>query len=313
METATCGPQEVFRLELADDWIEVWPGQGFNCLRWDSRGNSLLDVAEDWSQNPVPTRNGHPVLFPFPNRLQHGRFSFQGREYQLPLTDRSGLHAIHGFTPRVPWRVIGHEAGASSASITGEFRLSLDVPDLVACWPADARLRLTYRLLPGALRVEAEIDAADQRPMPFGLGYHPYFKLLAPLEACELRTAAGCVCELSGGFPTGRVTHRAPLTPFHEFEAIGTREYDMLLGDLATTQPMAEFRGGEWRLAVTGDSAFQFLMLFTPAHRRSIAIEPYTCLPDAANLSAANAESGWRILAASETCTSIVEYSIHIR
>src|SRR5688572_28470657 len=106
---------------------EVWPTHGFNCLRWqvrlaDGSWGDLLYTAADWEQNPVPTRSGHPILFPFPNRMRAGRFAFLGKTYQLPLNESTGTHAIHGFTPRNPWRVVGIEAGPHSAALTGEFR-----------------------------------------------------------------------------------------------------------------------------------------------------------------------------------------------
>jgi hypothetical protein len=77
--------------ELIDDEetvrAEVWPMWGFNCLRWqfrrrDGSWTDLLHVAPDWEANPVPTRSGHPVLFPFPGRLKEGSLSFQGRKFQ---------------------------------------------------------------------------------------------------------------------------------------------------------------------------------------------------------------------------------------
>src|SRR5262249_24059411 len=100
--------------ELADDAgtvrAEVWPMWAFNCLCWQVRqsdGNrgTILFPAPDWETNPVPTRSGHPILFPFPGRMREGKFTFEGKTYQLPLNDSTKQHAIHGFTPRNPWRV----------------------------------------------------------------------------------------------------------------------------------------------------------------------------------------------------------------
>ena len=61
-------------------------------------------------------------------------------------------------------------------------------------------------------------------------------------------------------------------------------------------------------LRVYADSSFQELLLFTPPHRQAIAIEPYTCTTDAANLQASGVEAGWRVLRGGETYTSAVEY-----
>src|SRR5687768_8780872 len=78
---------------------EIWPAHGFNCLRWQARRHDLLYSAPDWTTNPVPTRSGLPILFPFPNRIRDGVFSQAGREYTLPKNDSTAKNAIHGFSP----------------------------------------------------------------------------------------------------------------------------------------------------------------------------------------------------------------------
>ena len=85
---------------------EIWPSFGCNCLRWSVTGPTgpieMLYVAPDWESNPVPTRSGIPVLFPFPNRIRDGQFTFDGRDYQLPINGPNGKNAIHGFACRNP-------------------------------------------------------------------------------------------------------------------------------------------------------------------------------------------------------------------
>ncbi len=83
---------------------EIWPAHGFNCLRWqvdtDNGRADLLYSAPDWATNPVPTRSGIPILFPFPNRIRDGKYNFGGKDYNLPLNDPAKKNAIHGFAPR---------------------------------------------------------------------------------------------------------------------------------------------------------------------------------------------------------------------
>jgi aldose 1-epimerase len=49
-------------------------------------------------------------------------------------------------------------------------------------------------------------------------------------------------------------------------------------------------------------------VLFTPAHRKAVAIEPYSCSADASNLAARGVDSGWRVLAAGAAREAVVEY-----
>src|SRR4051794_14517433 len=160
---------------------EVWPMWGFNCLRWqvrqpDGSWGSVLFTAPDWETNPVPTRSGHPILFPFPGRLRDGKLTFGGKTYQLPHNDSTKQHAIHGFTPRNPWRVTDWNGDDEFAFVTGQFRLTKALPAQASQWPADFTLDVTYRLHRDRLRVDAKVENRGPGPLPFGLGYHPYFR-----------------------------------------------------------------------------------------------------------------------------------------
>ncbi|MDW8196329.1 MAG: hypothetical protein RMJ56_01860, partial [Gemmataceae bacterium] len=61
-------------------------------------------------------------------------------------------------------------------------------------------------------------------------------------------------------------------------------------------------------LRVLADSSFRELVLFTPPHRQALAIEPYTCAADAANLAARGVDCGWRVLDRDAVWHSVVEY-----
>src|SRR5262249_4683208 len=130
---------------------EVWPALGFNCYRWQapSKGNvfDLLYSDPQLFAGGKPTRSGIPILFPFPNRIRDGRFTWQGKDYQLPLNDPSQKNAIHGFACFKPWRVVEQGADTNGAWLTGEFQGSHDAPESLERWPADYRLRITYRLM----------------------------------------------------------------------------------------------------------------------------------------------------------------------
>ncbi len=324
---ATAGERSgtVYTLADAACRAEVWPFAGFNSLRWQVRNpdgawGDLLDTAPDWEANPIPTRSGHPVLFPFPNRLRDGRFTFGGRTFQLPLNESTGKHAIHGFTPRNPWRVVGTDAGQDHASITGRFRLSRDLPSARGLWPADFILTVTYRLTPTVLRVEAVVENPDAGPLPFGLGYHPYFRIpAAPGASADemvLSAAAGALWEAEGGIPTGRKLPVPAEFDFRTPRAVGPTVLDTLLGELAAPERRSGLvqvatlghKSAPGRLSVWVEPSFRELVLFTPPHRKAVAIEPYTCTSDAPNLAARGVDSGWRVLPPGERWDGAVEY-----
>jgi aldose 1-epimerase len=292
---------------------EVWPGFGFNCLRWqirqpDGSWGNVLYTAQDWDTNPVPTRSGHPILFPFPNRLERGRFTFDGKEYQLPLNESTGTHAIHGFTPRTRWRVVGAGGEKGHAFVSGQLQLSKDLPG--ATWPGDFVITVTYELHQSALVVDCLVENVGTGPLPFGLGYHPYFAVPdvpdATADEMTLTAPTGELWEANGGIPTGQ---RLPVPAEFDFRTahpIGVTHLDTLYttGTKLPTVSRLSHPRSAGTLHISAPADFRELVLFTSPHRKAVAIEPYTCASNAANLP----DGGWRVLPASGQWAAGVRY-----
>ncbi|MFM8275354.1 MAG: aldose 1-epimerase [Gemmata sp.] len=321
---------EVYELTNAAGTVraEVWPQWGFNCLKWqlrqeDGRWADILFHMPDWESNPVPTRSGHPILFPFPGRLREGRLPLDGRTYQLPLTESSKLHSIHGFTPRLPWRVTAHSFGNAQecAAVTGEFSLATDFPEALAYWPTDFVFQVTYRLYPDKLRVDARAENVGAGPLPCGLGYHGYFVLPGVNDADVANYVLQAnVSEVwavdAANLPTGERKALPGDLDFQKPRALGATALDHVFRGV-TTKPgksgLAEVAvlahpKAHGRLRVLADNSFGDLVLFTPAHRRAVAIEPYSCAADASNLAARGVDTGWRVVPPGGVWESAVEY-----
>jgi aldose 1-epimerase len=296
-------------------WAEVWPSLGCNCLRWHVPGSmELLYVAPEWESNPVPTRSGVPFLFPFPNRIRDGHFTWDGREYQLPINGPNGRHAIHGFACRKPWRVVDSGESTTKAWVTAEFHGSIDAPESLAHWPADYRIMLTVSLEVNQLSFVARIDNPDTNPLPFGLGYHPYFAIQSADE-CLVSSAARTTWELADNIPTGRTV--APQSDLRT----PARFADLHLDDVYTDfgSPSEMYRQGRIEQAGIGaveiwvSPGFREMVAFTPPHRKAVCLEPYTCTTDAINLQARGIDAGWRVLAPGESVTETVTYRFEPR
>jgi aldose 1-epimerase len=319
---------DVHELAADDDSVraEVWPQWGFNCLRWqvrqpDDRWGSILYTAGDWEMNPVPTRSGQPILFPFPGRMRDGRFTFEGKVYQLPATERNSNNAIHGFSPRAVWRVIDWNGDDEFAFVTGQFNLKKDSPENLPHWPADFNLNVTYRLYRDRLRVDAAVENLGPGPLPFGLGYHPYFRLPglpeAEIEPCILQAHVEQLWETENNLPTGWRRDIPAAIDFLQPTPLGATQLDNAFtspprggGGLTDLREMAVLSHPQalGRLRVLADPSFRDLVLFTPPHRQAVAIEPYTCSADAANLAERGIDSGWKVIPAGANWEASVEY-----
>ena len=293
----------------------VLPAVGFNCFSFrpvvgGAPVEALWAAPDFGTPEARPTRSGIPLLFPFAGRLRGSTFAFGDRTYGLKDSLFNAGNAIHGFVLNRPWRVTEQAA----ARATGEFHASVDEPGLLEQWPADFRIAVTYEVAGTALRCEVRVDNPDERPLPFGLGTHPYFRV--PLgegdaAGCRVTVPAGAYWELADGLPTGR---RFPATGERDLTAglpFGDAQLDDVLTDLRAEDGRVRTAivdpGSGRTLTQTFDAAFRHCVVFTPPHRQAVCVEPYTAVPDAFALEAAGVETGLRVLAPGESFTGRIE------
>lgn len=279
---------ECFELrdERTGSRARVLSGFGFNCFSFQvpHRGSliELLWATENFAGGQErASSSGIPLLFPFPGRLAGTEFSWEGNTYPLQAGDGRG-NAIHGFVLDRRWRVIEQAADR----VTGQFHASLDAPELLNCWPADFRITVNYQLTGNALRSELRIENPDDKPLPYGLGTHPYFRL--PLggdsaDSCRVTLPVRKRWELREMLPTGQILTVADAEQYQAGLRFADMQFDDVFTDLVfvdgkcvSTLDDPEARA---RLSLEFDSSFHECVVYTPPHREAICIEPYTCLP----------------------------------
>jgi aldose 1-epimerase len=150
-------------------------GAGIQALWVPDRDGVLADVAL-----------GHPTLSPYveqpqfigstvgrvANRIAGGRFTFDGRQYQVPVNN--GPNSLHGGErgfDKVVWEVLGTETDGA-ATVT----LGYVSPDGDQGYPGTLTVTATYSLdANNALTVEYR--AASDRPTLVNLSNHAYWNL----------------------------------------------------------------------------------------------------------------------------------------
>lgn len=278
---------------------------GFNCYSFcaavDGELVEILDAEPDFGANGGrASGNGIPILFPFPNRIREGRYTWKGQEYQLTGLDGDG-NAIHGFVLDRPWRV----TSSGEDFVVGEFQLSVDAPDRLEQWPADFILELRYSISGSSLDCRVTITNPSDKPLPWGFGTHPYFRM--PLSGdsgtrdCLVQAPAAEAWELINCLPTGS---RVPVNGNVDLRE-GRRLGDAPLDDVLTgivpqnghIESLAMDERAGLQISQKTDDIFRELVVYTPPHGRSVCLEPYTCVTDALNLEEAGHDAGLSVLA----------------
>jgi aldose 1-epimerase len=225
------------------------------------------------------------VLIPFPGRVAGGRYTWDGDAHHLPLTDKDGPNAIHGFVRKVDWVIESHTAAAAA------FTLHFGGAE---GYPFPLTLRIAYSLDANGLRVDSAITNIGSHDAPVAMGFHPYFTVgSAQVDTDTLQLPFDEVLEFERLIPTGKVIAVAEAgLDFRAGRVIGSTQFNhCFLSPTRGTDGLVRVRlsDGLRAFSVWMDESFNYCVVYTGdalppgAARASIAIEPMSCGSDALN------------------------------
>jgi aldose 1-epimerase len=224
------------------------------------------------------------MLIPWPNRIQDGCYEFEGERHQLAINDVAERDAIHGLVRWAAWTIGERE----------EHRVvTQHVLHPRPGYPFSLALAIEYRLSEEGLRVQTTATNVGARPCPYGSGAHPYLTVgTTTVDSVILRAPGRTVLRSDErGIPVGTGSVEDTAYDFRRPRPIGVTKLDNAFTDLerdddglARVQLKNPDRGDE--LALWVDENYPYLMLFTgdtlvDVDRRSLAVEPMTCPPNA--------------------------------
>lgn len=241
-----------------------------------------LSLVDGYGPDEICPACAGQVLLPWPNRVGDGRYRFDGQEYQLPLDEPARGNAIHGLVRWLPWTLLGRardrvELGCELFPTPG--------------YPWRLKLRTAWSVGPLGLRAEHQVQNLSGRRAPLGFGVHPYLWIPGyTLDELQLHLPARTRMLVDerllpiGDASVDGLDFRAPRslrgiqldTAFGDLEH--RRDGTVAAALLASDGRGVELRAGpgtRWWQVYTSDT------LPAPRYRRSIAIEPMTCPPDA--------------------------------
>jgi len=245
-----------------------------------------VDVTCTYGEDVLPPKACGIVLVPWPNRIRDGRYSFDGTDYQLALTEPAARNAIHGLGRWARWTVVTHEL----ARVT----LRLDVVPQNG-YPFPVRAEATYSVDASAgLTVTLSARNLGRVRAPFGAGSHPYLATRGHVLAdTTLRLPAGeRLVTDEKGVPVGVRPVEGSDRDFRRGKRLRSlRMDDGFTGlDLDPDARFAEVRTPDGGARLWFDAAFGYLQVLTldalTPRQPGIAIEPMSCAPDAFNTGA---------------------------
>jgi len=252
-------------------------------LRQLSHGGRDLVVPFDADQMMRVHRGA--LLAPWPNRIADGRYTFDGKEHQLPINEVDRHNAIHGLVSWVPWRLVAQ----TEDSVVLAYHL---FPQ--AGYPFNIEITASYLLRSDGLTCSVRATNLGPTQAPYGVSAHPYL-VAGPglVNDWTLEVPAESVLEVTPDrlLPVG-VHEVAGELDFRSPRVIGETALDHAYTGLTRSDGIASVRvtsptgtGVECRFG----EACDWVQVHTadrpdPAENRiGLAVEPMTCPPDAFN------------------------------
>jgi len=305
---------EVVELAAHGEYARFVPALGCQCLEYRVGTLQMISSTSQLSEIRLhPHRYGIPVLAPWPGRIEHARFVFGGSEIKLAVNESNG-HAIHGVVCDREFSLLRQGPGFFQA----ELKWPKESADLQA-WPFLFTLRLSYEIGNG-MRVNAVATNDGTVPMPFGFGLHPYINLpldpQAKRESTRLLLPAQARRPLRADMvPDGSLAPVSGKYDLRHGDPIGDRTFDDAFCRLSPDPDgfrRARLIEPSVRIAlqVSADSDFDDWVVYAPAGRGVIAIEPYSCAPDAFNLTTRGIEAGMVEIASGASWSGMIEFKI---
>jgi aldose 1-epimerase len=259
--------------------VAVEVGGGLREYTLDGR-----NVLDGYNADEMSSSGRGQVLIPWPNRIQDGRYSFEGQDHQLPLDDVEEQDAIHGL---VRW-------GSWIACDRAENRVVMEhTLHPQPGYPFSLSLSVEYLLSEEGLLVRTTATNRGPSLCPYGSGNHPYLTVSGSrVDSLTLRVPGDTLLRSDErGIPVDRLPTEGTDYDFREPRVIGSTVLDHAFSGLARGEDgraRVELRDPDRGDGVTlwVDDAYPYVMVFTgdplpDVNRRSLAVEPMTCPPNA--------------------------------
>jgi len=263
--------------------------------------NKLVQLIHLPGEKTIGENDLYPsaLLAPWVNRVRNGNYSFEGRNYQLPINEPNLGNAIHGFLARKKFEILEKTCNQEFAEVSFIHKYQGGFPG----YPFPFIFTTTYRLSSkGLLAVNFTCKNTGETNMPFACGWHPYFKISdAEIKHLEITFS-----------PTLKYISDAQMIPMAE-EIVSfpmpVRFSEMTLDNVfkleSQTVHLTELTDNETKISLflkQNSEDFPFLVVFAPSSENCVAIEPMT-----GNTDAFNTGDGLKVLSPNEDFNSLVE------
>lgn len=303
----------------------VIPGYGANLIRLvhQATGTSIVRGPSDEEVELFKARPqvfGTPLLFP-PNRIADGRYEFEGRTYQYPITIPAENNYHHGIIKSQPFHVTNTLIDEGYVQVELSYFSNAYNNSIFIDFPHEFVCKQVFHLSDGGMLQTVSFTNLSTLNMPLGVGYHtaihiPFTPGGNPADYI-LRMSAGDAWELSERtLPTGK---RLPLDDLSALPFEGIPPTGIGIEKVMSNSPIVEDGKPYYGAIITDQGAnvtvcyevspeFGFWTLWNNGGEEPyICPEPQTWIHNAPNLLIPAEESGFKHVAPGATWSASVK------
>ncbi len=256
--------------------ICILPQHGGLIFFWKQNELDILEpfVTEDALLHQLEISYPHCKLSPFACRINQGKYTWQNQSFQIKPLKHDG-HALHGWMYKKAFSIKEKILTPDTATliIYAAYNRDFDF------FPFSFDLIISYTLhRTGEFEVTSHYINTGNTSFPLTDGWHPYFICPEGIDQSVLQADVHEYLEAENRIPTGK---RIAYLPFQKGHQIGNTHWDTCF--VWKEQGKASLTTSMGTLIMENVKGYNFLQIYTPSHRKSIALEPLTGAPDAWN------------------------------
>jgi len=240
--------------EKATSQIEVLPKRGGIITKWRIDGKEVFYMDEERFANPeLSIRGGNPILFPICGNLPDDTYTLNGKQFKLKQ---------HGFARNSVWEVGKEEVRVDNVSLQVILNSNEETKTV---YPFDFQVIFTYQLHGNTLSIIQEIKNLSSEPMPFSVGFHPYF--LAPDKS-----------QLEFDIPSQQYQKKGS-SEVHSFDGsfdFSSDEIDVAFKQLSAKSTSVTDKSRNLKMTLEYDDIFSTLVFWTVTGKDFYCLEPWS-------------------------------------
>lgn len=252
--------------------VDVENGASLISLTWLKPEGERFEILHPCPPATPARDGGCFIMAPFANRIDGGRFEFDGRTIQLPINRPDDGLAIHGFSRDRKWDVLA--GNGSSLQLRDRYDGGGSIPFAYS-------LVQTITLDQGGVELSLELTNLASATLPYGFGFHPWFRK-------EPRTYLSFDAETAfargeRGFPERPAPHMRQQGFSEGVDLSAMPWFDRHFAGWQSRSATVEWRSNDVRMTLSSTGALRNLHLYVPDDRPVFCVEPVSHVPDVVN------------------------------